>query len=583
MVTVSYLENLLEVLRRLGAINEDDIEFVRTESEKTKRDPIGIIERLVSSSDLAKAKSEVFNVPLVDLIGIDISPKILQEIPIEAVSFYKFVPFEKKGDMLKIAMVDPLDIKAQEALKFITHRKNLVTEVYLTSTESFSQVYRQYRTLPSEVGEALNVLESSAKKDRKIVSSESRERELKELVAMKEEAPISKIVGVIIKHAVEGGASDIHIEPITDKLKIRFRVDGVLHTSLILPQRIYQSVVARIKILSNLKIDEQRKPQDGRFRLAVDDKEVDFRVSTFPTSFGEKVVIRILDVTRGMITLDDLGFTGRGFQVIQENIKKPHGMVLITGPTGSGKSTTLYSILSILNQEAVNIVTLEDPIEYFLSGVNQSQVRPEIGYTFASGLRSILRQDPNIIMVGEIRDNETAELAVHAALTGHLVLSTLHTNSALGVIPRLVDMHIEPFLLSASLNLMLAQRLVKKICQDCQEEIEVLPRVESFIESVISEISEEAKKYIDVKPPYKLYRGAGCRTCANKGTKGRIAIYEVLPVTKELEKIIVEKPVESEIYKEFQRQGMLTMLQDGLIKSLKGFTTLEEVMKVVKT
>lgn len=586
MVIVGYLENILEALKRQGAINEDDIEFVRSESEKTKKDPLGIIERLVAGSDLAKAKSEIFNIPYVDLIGVSISPKILQEIPIEAVSFYKFVPFEKQNNTLKVAMVDPLDIKAQEALKFITHRENLNAEVYIASTEGFNQVYRQYRTLPSEVGEALNVLEKNAKKkgkDRKNVSAESAEKELRELVAIKEEAPISKVVGVIIKHAVEGGASDIHIEPITNKLKIRFRVDGVLHTSLILPQRVYQAVVARIKILSNLKIDEQRKPQDGRFRLAIDEKEIDFRVSTFPTSFGEKVVIRILDVTRGMNTLEDLGFTGRGLNVIQENIKKPHGMVLITGPTGSGKSTTLYSVLSILNQDMVNIVTLEDPIEYFLDGVNQSQVRPEIGYTFASGLRSILRQDPNIIMVGEIRDNETAELAVHAALTGHLVLSTLHTNSALGVIPRLIDMHIEPFLLSASLNLMLAQRLVKKICPDCKEEIEILPKVEEFITSIISEISEEAKKYIDIKPPYKLYRGAGCRTCANKGTKGRIAIYEVLPVTKELEKIMIEKPVESEIQKEFQRQGMLTMIQDGLIKSLKGFTKLEEVMKVVKT
>lgn len=582
MPNTSFFENLLEALRKRGTINEDDIEFVRSESEKTKKDPLEIIERLVSGADLAEAKSEVFNLPYVDLVGIIVPPKILQEIPIEAVSFYKFTPFDKAGNVLKIAMVDPLDIKAQEALKFITHRKQLVAEVYITSLEGFNQVYRQYRTLPSEVGEALNVLDKTDQKKEKLDLAEKVAKP-KDIISIKEEAPISKIVGVIIRHAVEGAASDIHVEPTSTNLKVRFRVDGVLHTSLMLPQKIYQSVVTRIKILANLKIDEQRKPQDGRFRLMIDDKEVDFRISTFPTSFGEKVVIRILDVSRGMTTLDDLGFTGRGMEIIRENIKKPHGMILITGPTGSGKSTTLYSILSILNQEAVNIVTLEDPIEYYLEGVNQSQVRPEIGYTFASGLRSILRQDPNIIMVGEIRDNETAELAVHAALTGHLVLSTLHTNNAIGVIPRLTDMHIEPFLLSASLNLMLAQRLVKRVCPDCKEEIEVLPKVSEFIEKTLAGISEEAKKYIDIKPPYKLYRGAGCRTCANKGTKGRVAIYELMPMTKELEKIVVERASEYEIQKEFERQGMLTMLQDGLVKSLQGFTTLEEVMKVVKT
>lgn len=580
MLNISYFENLLEVLKKRGALNEDDIEFVRSESEKTNKDPVEIIERLISDSDLAKAKSEIFNVPYIDLVGVVVSPEILQEIPIEAVSFYKFIPFDKNKDVLKVAMVDPLDIKAQEALKFITHQKQLKAEVYIGSIESFDQVYRQYRTLPSEVGEALSVLEKTSKKKDDSAATIKQEK-LKEIISIKEEAPVSKIVGVIIRHAVEGGASDIHIEPVSNKLKVRFRVDGVLHTSLVLPQRIYQSVVTRIKILANLKIDEQRKPQDGRFRLLVDDEDVDFRISTFPTSFGEKVVIRILDVGHGVATLEELGFTGHGLEVVLESIKKPHGMILVSGPTGSGKSTTLYGVLNILNQDAVNIVTLEDPIEYYIDGVNQSQVRPEIGYTFASGLRSILRQDPNIIMVGEIRDIETAELAVHAALTGHLVLSTLHTNNAIGVIPRLIDMHIESFLLSASLNLMLAQRLVKKICPDCREKVEIAPRVLKIVEQIISEIPEQAKKHLDLKPPYKFYRGAGCKNCANKGTKGRIAIYEILPMSKELETTILERSSEDEIQKEFKRQGMLTMLQEGLIKSLQGITMFEEVLKVV--
>lgn len=583
MPELTNLENLLEALKKRGAIDEKDIEFVSEESKKTQKSPEEVLERLVSSDDLALARSEVLGVPYVDLAILDIPSKVLQEIPIEAVSFYKFIPFEKEGNILKVAMVDPLDLKANEALNFITRRKQLKASIYIASTEGFNKLYRQYRSLPSEIGEVLNVVDKDAKAENGSLDEKDLKKYSKELTAIKEEAPVSKIVGVVIKHAVEGGASDIHIEPISNKLKIRFRVDGVLHTSLVLPYQLAQAVVTRIKILANLKIDEQRKPQDGRFRLTVDGKSVDFRISTFPTSFGEKVVIRILDTGQGAHTLENLGFTGYGLETIQQNIQRPHGLVLISGPTGSGKSTTLYALLNILNRDEVNIVTLEDPVEYYLEGVNQSQIKPEIGYTFASGLRSILRQDPNIVMVGEIRDNETAELTVHAALTGHLVLSTLHTNSAIGVIPRLIDMGIEPFLLSSSLNLALAQRLVKKICPDCKEEVEVPSKILDYVKQNLGEISEKMKAHVDIKPPYKLYHGRGCLSCANKGTKGRIAIYEIFPMTKELEKIINENPNEGTLQEEFNRQGMLSMLQDGIIKSLQGLTTLEEVMKVVNT
>lgn len=583
MPELTNLENLLEALKKRGAIDEKDIEFVSEESKKTQKSPEEVLERLVSSDDLALARSEVLGVPYVDLAILDIPSKVLQEIPIEAVSFYKFIPFEKEGNILKVAMVDPLDLKANEALNFITRRKQLKASIYIASTEGLNKLYRQYRSLPSEIGEVLNIVDKDAKEESALLDEKELKKYSKELTAIKEEAPVSKIVGVIIKHAVEGGASDIHIEPISNKLKIRFRVDGVLHTSLVLPYQLSQAIVTRIKILANLKIDEQRKPQDGRFRLTVDGKSVDFRISTFPTSFGEKVVIRILDTGQGTHTLENLGFTGYGLETIQQDIQRPHGLVLISGPTGSGKSTTLYALLNILNRDEVNIVTLEDPVEYYLEGVNQSQIKPEIGYTFASGLRSILRQDPNIVMVGEIRDNETAELTVHAALTGHLVLSTLHTNSAIGVIPRLIDMGIEPFLLSSSLNLALAQRLVKKICPDCKEEVEVPSKILDYVKRNLSEISEKMKVHIDIKPPYKLYYGRGCLSCANKGTKGRIAIYEIFPMTKELEKIINENPNEGALQEEFNRQGMLSMLQDGIIKSLQGLTTLEEVMKVVNT
>lgn len=583
MPEITNLENLLEALKKRGAIDEKDIEFISEESKKTQRSPEEVLERLVSSDDLAMAKSEVLNIPYIDLAALDIPSKVLQEIPIEAVSFYKFTPFSKEDNILKVAMVDPLDLKANEALSFITRRKQLKASVYIASIEGFNKIYRQYRSLPSEVGEVLNVVDKGVKEESNSLNEKDLKKYSKELTTIKEEAPVSKIVGVVIKHAVEGGASDIHIEPISNKLKVRFRVDGMLHTSLVLPYQLSQAVVTRIKILANLKIDEQRKPQDGRFRLTIDNKPIDFRISTFPTSFGEKVVIRILDTGQSVHTLENLGFAGYGLEVVYQNLQSPHGLILISGPTGSGKSTTLYALLKILNKDEVNIVTLEDPVEYYLEGVNQSQIKPEIGYTFASGLRSILRQDPNIVMVGEIRDSETAELTVHAALTGHLVLSTLHTNNAIGVIPRLIDMGIEPFLLSSSLNMALAQRLVKKICPDCKEEVEVPAKIFEFIKQNLNEISDKMKKYVDIKPPYKLYHGRGCLSCANKGTKGRIAIYEIFPMTKELEKIINENPNEGTLKEEFNRQGLLSMLQDGILKSLQGLTTLEEVMRVANT
>ncbi len=326
------------------------------------------------------------------------------------------------------------------------------------------------------------------------------------------DAPVTKLVQVIISHAIEGHASDIHIEPMDHDYRVRYRVDGVLHVSLILPKGIGPVVISRIKILANLKIDEKRKPQDGRFRLVSGGKEIDFRVSTLPVIDGEKIVLRILDKEEGVSNIASLGLMGSANENMMLAIKETYGMILLTGPTGSGKSTTLYALLKILNNEERNIITLEDPIEYELEGLNQSQIKPEIGYTFASGLRTILRQDPNIIMVGEIRDAETAELAVHAALTGHLMFSTLHTNTAIGAIPRLIDMGIEPFLLSSSLRLVAAQRLVRKICEECKEEEKVADSVKAQLIEELKDVSEEElKKYgVDLKAEVKLYHGKGC-------------------------------------------------------------------------
>ncbi|MFZ1735582.1 MAG: GspE/PulE family protein, partial [Candidatus Moraniibacteriota bacterium] len=411
------------------------------------------------------------------------------------------------------------------------------------------------------------------------------------IVAKKEEsgafqdAPIAKLVQVVIGHAIDGRASDIHIEPVEGSYRVRFRVDGVLYASLVLPVSVGKAVVSRIKILANLKIDEKRKPQDGRFRATERGTTVDLRVSTLPVVEGEKVVLRVLDKSAGLASLEKMGLSGRNYEVLTRKIMEPYGIILMTGPTGSGKSTTLYGFLSILNKEERNIVTLEDPVEYFLDGINQSQVKPEIGYTFASGLRSILRQDPNVLMVGEIRDNETAELAIHAALTGHLVFSTLHTNDAIGAVPRLIDMGIEPFLLASSLQAVAAQRLVRRICEHCKEQVSTPERVLAKVQEFLADISpEEAARYhVTLDGTLQFFVGKGCPECNDSGYKGRIALHEVLEMTDSLRAVIAErKGSEAEVQEIAKKQGMTSMKQDGILKALRGDTTIAEVERVTE-
>jgi len=386
------------------------------------------------------------------------------------------------------------------------------------------------------------------------------------------------MVAVMLKHATEGRASDIHIEPSRDQLRIRFRVDGVLYTSLLLPMKVHEAVVSRIKILTNMQLDEKRKPQDGRFSARIENREIDFRVSTFPTTFGEKVAIRILDPETGVRSLPDLGLDGRNLEAVEEGLKRPYGLILITGPTGSGKSTTLYAMLQLLNQERYNVVSLEDPVEYNIQGVNQSQVRPEIDYDFAFGLRSILRQDPDMIMVGEIRDKETAQLAIHAALTGHLVLSTLHTNTAVGVVPRLVDMGVDPFLIAPTLILAIGQRLVRTLCKDSRRELLVTGSVKDRLDKELAELPEALRKKI--KFPKEIYQALPSASCP-KGTRGRIAAFEVLAMTPELSEIILKSPTEADIMREARRQGMIMMREDGIMKVLSGKVGLEELTEVI--
>jgi len=395
-----------------------------------------------------------------------------------------------------------------------------------------------------------------------------------ETAVIVEDAPVTKIVATILSYAAEGKASDIHIEPMHDNVRVRFRVDGDLNTSLILPTKVHSAMVARIKILSNMRLDEKRKPQDGRFSAKVGENKIDFRVSTFPTYYGEKVVMRILDQSQGLRTLEDLGFSDANMKTIRRALERPYGLVLITGPTGSGKSTTLYAMLNEVDKEHKNVLSLEDPIEYSIDSVSQSQVHPEIDYTFATGLRTTLRQDPDIIMVGEIRDKETAQLAIQAALTGHLVFSTLHTNNAIGAIPRLIDMGVDPYLIAPTLALSMAQRLVRKLCPDGGKPIPVEDSIKLMIDKQFEDLPAEFKK--DIKFGKEVYGIVPTPTCLN-GTSGRVAAIEVLEMDKNIEQAILKNPTEAELYKIARAKGMLSMKEDAILKAFQKIIPFEEV------
>lgn len=538
-----------------------------------------VTEKILDDENVAKAKAAFLNLPYINLTTITPNDEILSLIPEESRAFYKMIPFALEGRDLKIALTDPSNIQALEALEFLGQKNNFQIRVYVASdtaiTAFLSGGKQNIKSVVSEALENIAIKEQTDKQEYAVKQPVIKEEEK----AVTEEEPIIKIVDVILSNAIDAGASDIHIEPSENDVRVRYRIDGILHTSLSLPKNVLSAIISRIKILSNLKIDETRLPQDGRFHVDVGSKSVDLRVSSLPLMYGEKVVMRILDKTTKVPTLEELGLRGKGLEWVNENLQKTHGVFLITGPTGSGKSTTLYSILTIRNTNEVNIVTLEDPVEYFIEGVNQSQIKPEIGLTFASGLRSILRQDPNIVMVGEIRDEETAELAVHAALTGHLVFSTLHTNNAVGAIPRLMNMGIEEFLLSASINLVMAQRLVRKLCQFCKEETEISPVFKKEIEDVFKSVPKEYLEGLSVSSP-KSYKAVGCDKCGKIGYKGRMGIFEVLPMFNELQSAVFSKQPAHKIYEAAAKLGIITMKQDGIIKVLRGETTLEEIARV---
>lgn len=579
--------SFLVFLETKGLITQEQISELarrRDEGSVTSLDQ-ELIDLGVSGEALFEARGEYHKIP---------TRKVTEKIPNEILSYiseksarhYRVVPLSIDEGVLEVGMVDPEDVEARDAIQFSVASHNIPYKIFLISTADFNKAIESYSGLTGTVSEVLSTLEPAgppkpkkSKKEIKIAQGTIDEEELEPVgeADIVEEAPITKIVATIIRYATEGRASDVHIEHMDKEVRVRFRVDGELYTSLKLPADVHSAVVARIKILSKLRLDEKRKPQDGRFSAQIDGRKIDFRVSTFPAYYGEKVVMRILDSQKGVVPLGELGLSERDERLIRKAIQAPYGMILISGPTGSGKTTTLYSMLNEIDKESQNVLSLEDPVEYNVPGMSQSQVRPDIGYTFASGLRTTLRQDPDIIMVGEIRDKETAQLAIQAALTGHLVFSTIHTNTAVGVIPRLIDMGVDPYLIAPTLILSMAQRLSKRLCPGAGRPLPVEDSLKMLIEKELSEIPPEFRDQITI--PSEVYEAAPSKDCPS-GTKGRMAVFETLEVTKEVERMILNDPKEETIMEVARRDGMLTMREDALLKAFNRQIPFEEVNKL---
>jgi len=574
-------KKLGEVLIQLKLITEEQFKLLKIESAKTgkKLTDVLVDTKLVGHENLTKAMAISLDVPYIDLNNTNVDPNVLKNIPKELASKYMTVPFAYVNGSLNIAMTDPNNV---QVIEFVEKKSGLSVTPYLASSESIKKVINQYQDASRELNEALQNVNIEPSVDLANVENISE---------MVQDAPVTRAVNTILEYASKAKASDIHVEAREKSIKVRYRIDGVLHEAMTLPVHIHAALVSRIKILASLKIDEHRLPQDGRFGVRIEDKEIDIRVSITPTMYGEKVVMRLLDKSGGIISLEELGLRGNSFRLIEAGTKRPHGMILSTGPTGSGKTTTLYAILNKINKPDINITTLEDPVEYQVDGVNQIQVNSALGLTFSSGLRSILRQDPDIIMVGEIRDTETAELAIQSALTGHTVLSTLHTNNAAGVLPRLLDMNVEPFLIASTVNTVIGQRLVRQICPKCKKPYEASPALMEAIKKAIGHMlptKTTTKKEIDDRGyqnmPFVedekiiLYKGEGCDDCRDTGYQGRVGIFEVFGVSNEMEKLILAHAMPSEIQELAIKEGMVTMRQDGFLKALEGITTVNEVI-----
>jgi len=574
-------QQLKAFLLDAGLLTQVQFDEAQKKAEKTKQ-KIGdvlVSEGLIGQEELIKLEAYILGIPFVNLGKEVVLPEVLKIIPEPIARSHNIVAFRKKGVDLEVAMLDPEDLRT---IEFIKKTTNLRILPRLTDPESIKNVLRQYqKTLEVEFGEII-------KKEIGVIKpiKEELAEEKIELQKIAEELPIIRIVETLLKHAILQRASDIHIEPTEKEVIVRYRIDGILRDAMDLPKISASGIVARIKVLSNLKLDEHRLPQDGRFKIETEDYRYSIRVSVLPVFNGEKIVMRLLPETAKAFTLEQLGLRNEALERVQDNLRKPVGMILVTGPTGCGKTTTLYSMMEILNDPGVNISTIEDPVEYRMPRINQTQVNPKIGLTFANGLRSLVRQDPDIIMVGEIRDNETAGLAINSALTGHLVLSTLHTNSASGAIPRLIDMKAEPFLLSSTLNCILAQRLVRKHCSEKEKYFlkeSELKNIAKYcnLDKILKILKEE--KIVSKKASWKnipFYRPKKTDECP-EGYKGRIGIYEVLPVTETIKEMIVKQATSDEIQEQAQKEGMITMLEDGFVKAAQGITSIEEVLRVI--
>ena len=604
--------SILKYLQENNLVNDETVRKVLLERSRTNKTEEAIIKDLnvVSDLDLTKAKSAIFGIPFVDLSTISVPESIIAEIPIDNLAKYRAVPFERSGNVVKIAMEDPFDIQATQAL-LSRYPQGTRMEVYISPKEGIGLI------LDRRVGDLMSSQVTEALEDVGVPVTEITEDESGSAMgglnsADLASAPIARIVNSIMQYAVKSKTSDIHIEALEEKVRVRFRINGVMTERLVLPKSLGPAVVSRVKILSNLKIDEKRIPQDGRFQVKMGKNKVDIRVSIMPMIYGEKVVMRLLESDTENIALEDTGLRGHAFKVFTDALSVTNGIVLVTGPTGSGKTRTLACSLMRVNDPKVNIISLENPVEIRIPGVTQVQINDDVGLTFANGLRSVLRQDPDIVMVGEIRDGETAQLAVQASLTGHLVLSTLHTNSAAAAIPRLMDMGIEPYLLASTIRAVAAQRLPRKVCKHCIEAYPVSPEVLRNISETIKGIkdfdlisylnrvvasknslndTEGAKEPIVMKAPdigpdgtpqIYLYKGKGCDHCGGTGYSGRIGIFEVLDISEKISRMILQTVTDSDIRDVGVEQGMITMVQDGYLKALEGITTIEEVLRVSK-
>jgi type IV pilus assembly protein PilB len=572
--------SVLDILLSKNLLHKEDVQEVRKRNSEGENLEQILIEKGIHPEDILAAQGEFLNIPTRVLGETSVPFEALDYIPEESAAHYRFVPIGLKDGTLEVGIVDPDNIEARDALNFIAAKKNVPYKIFLINVDDFDKVLDSYKGIGGEVSKALSELETvlSVDSESTVDLKQSKTDQTTDAIII-EDAPVVKIVATIVRYATEGNASDVHIEHMRDRIRVRFRVDGILNTSLVLPPQVHSAVVARIKVLCNMKLDERRKPQDGRFSARIDGRKIDFRVSTFPAYYGEKVEMRILDQEKGVKKLDEMGLTKKNLEMIKEAIGKPYGLILLTGPTGSGKSTSLYSMLNEVDKESYNVLSLEDPVEYNMEGVSQSQVRPEIGYTFASGLRTTLRQDPDIIMVGEIRDKETAQLAVQAALTGHLVFSTLHTNNAAGVIPRLIDMGVDPFLIAPTLVLAIAQRLVGTFPPDTNagKPMPVDGSIKMMIDKQFADLAPEFKK--DIPFSDTVYGIAPTADCP-KGTRGRMAVFEVFKMDKEIEAAILKTPTELEISALLRKKGMLTMKEDALIKAFQRVIPFEEVNKL---